>query len=244
MTVVSAMAAGWHTLLFLSRLRYLLLPAHHGTLVHHYEWHIHSVISGITLARVFWPDWHIVRGDGLDMESEPRTGQSSFTGNIKKTFYKIDGIWWWSGGQYRHVIPTHDDVIKWEHFPRYWPFVRGIHRSPVNSPHKGQWRWALMFSLFCAWINCWVNNHETGDLRRHRSHYDVAVMCQIAQTLLYTFTSYIIELIWACLGLPTIWLCELHMCRHSIATCIFRSISGNTILLMIFLQYKNFQGSC
>ena len=32
--------------------------------------------------------------------------------------------------------PAHDDVIKWRHFPRYWPFVRGIHRSPVNSPHK------------------------------------------------------------------------------------------------------------
>ena len=31
----------------------------------------------------------------------------------------------------------HDDVIKWKHFPRYWPFVRRIHRSPVNSPHKG-----------------------------------------------------------------------------------------------------------
>ena len=30
----------------------------------------------------------------------------------------------------------HDDVMKWKHFPRYWPFVRGIHRSPVNSPHK------------------------------------------------------------------------------------------------------------
>ena len=40
---------------------------------------------------------------------------------------------------------THDDVIKWEHFPRYWPFVRGIHRCPVNSPHKGQYRRALMF---------------------------------------------------------------------------------------------------
>ena len=26
-----------------------------------------------------------------------------------------------------------------------WLFVRGIHRSPVNSPHKGQWRGALMF---------------------------------------------------------------------------------------------------
>ena len=34
----------------------------------------------------------------------------------------------------------YDDVIKSKHFPRYWPFVRGIHRSPVNSPHKGQWR--------------------------------------------------------------------------------------------------------
>ena len=41
----------------------------------------------------------------------------------------------------------YDDVIKWEHFSRYWPFVRGIHRSPVNSPHKGQWRGALVFSL-------------------------------------------------------------------------------------------------
>ena len=44
----------------------------------------------------------------------------------------------------------HDDVIKWKHFPRYWPFVRGIHRLPVNSPHKSQWRGALMFSLICA----------------------------------------------------------------------------------------------
>ena len=44
----------------------------------------------------------------------------------------------------------HDDIIKWKHFPHYWPFVRGIHRSPVNSPHKGQWHGALMFSLICA----------------------------------------------------------------------------------------------
>ena len=54
--------------------------------------------------------------------------------------------------------------------------VRGIHRSPVNSSHKGQWRGALMFSLICAWINDWVNNRETGDLRRHRAHHDVTVM--------------------------------------------------------------------
>ena len=37
-----------------------------------------------------------------------------------------------------------------KHFPRYWPFVWGIHRSPVNSPHKGQWRRALIFSFICA----------------------------------------------------------------------------------------------
>ena len=70
----------------------------------------------------------------------------------------------------------HDDVIKWKHFPRYWPFVWGIHRSPVNSPHKGQWRGALMFSLICAWINGWVNNREAGDLRCYRAHYDAIVM--------------------------------------------------------------------
>ena len=70
----------------------------------------------------------------------------------------------------------HDDVIKWKHFPRYWQFLRGIHRSPVNSPHKGQWRGPLMLSLICTWINGWVNNRESGDLRRHRALYDVIVM--------------------------------------------------------------------
>ena len=47
---------------------------------------------------------------------------------------------------------------------------------PVKSPHKGQWRGALMFSLICARMNDWVNNREAGDLRRYRGHYDVIVM--------------------------------------------------------------------
>ena len=76
-------------------------------------------------------------------------------------------------GQNMHI---HDDVIKWNHFPRYWPFVRGNHRPPVNSPHKGQWRGALMFSLICAWIDGCVNNRDAGDLRRQCAHYDVIVM--------------------------------------------------------------------
>ena len=67
-----------------------------------------------------------------------------------------------------------------ETFPRYWPFVQGIHRSPVNSPHRGQWCGALMFSLICAWINSWVNNGQAGDLRRHCIHYDVIITVDVA----------------------------------------------------------------
>ena len=76
------------------------------------------------------------------------------------------------------VFPNsqHDDVIKWKYFPRRWPFVREIPRSPVNSSHQGQWRGALVFSVIRAWINGWVNNREAGDLRRHRAHYGVTVM--------------------------------------------------------------------
>ena len=74
-----------------------------------------------------------------------------------------------------HIVPYHDDVTKWKQFPRYWPFVRGIHRSPVNSPHKGQSRGALMF-FDLRLNNGWVNNGEADDLRRHRVHYDVIVV--------------------------------------------------------------------
>ena len=73
-----------------------------------------------------------------------------------------------------HATHTHDDIIKWK---RYWPFVRGIHWSPVNFQHKGQWRRALMFPLICTWINGWVNNPEAGDLRCHHAHYDIIVIC-------------------------------------------------------------------
>ena len=78
------------------------------------------------------------------------------------------------GGTFQ-LYDSHD-VIKWRHFPRYWPFERGIHRSEVNSPHKGQYRGALMFSLICAWTNHWLNNRDAGDLRRHLVHWDVIVM--------------------------------------------------------------------
>ena len=98
---------------------------------------------------------------------------------------------------YPIVLLKHDDVIKWKHFPRYWPFVRGIHRWPVNSPHKGQWRGALMFSFICVWINSWINNCEASDLRRYCAHYDVIVMafsppwCSV--TVKHAYTVYLIK---------------------------------------------------
>ena len=55
----------------------------------------------------------------------------------------------------------------------------GKHRSPVDSPHKGQWRGALMFSLLCTWTNGWVNSRDAGDLRRHRAHDDFTVMIPV-----------------------------------------------------------------
>ena len=69
---------------------------------------------------------------------------------------------WW-----RHQMETFSELLA---------ICAGNSPAPANSPHIGQWRGALMFSLICVWINGWVNNREAGDLRRYRAHYDVTVM--------------------------------------------------------------------
>ena len=66
----------------------------------------------------------------------------------------------WSHCDTYQKVWNHDDVTKWKKFLRHWPFVRGIHRWPVDSPHKGQWRGALMLCLICAWTNGWANNRD------------------------------------------------------------------------------------
>ena len=70
--------------------------------------------------------------------------------------YCIDTSW-------RHQMET---------FSAQLAIYAGNSPVPVNSPHKRQWRGALMFYLICVWIHGWVNNREAGDLRRHRGHYD------------------------------------------------------------------------
>ena len=125
----------------------------------------------------------------------------NFTRSLKPSHAESDakdiGVWilvestvsgWISGGDTGASF-NHDDVIKWKHFPHYWPFVRGIHRSPVNSPHKGQWRGDLMFSLVYAWTDSWTNNGDAGDLRRYRARYDAIVMRRSKMTLEYVSIS-------------------------------------------------------
>ena len=97
--------------------------------------------------------------------------QEIYVIHIYAIYLMYSGLLHWHSG-----IIHHDDVIKWKHFPRYWPFVREIHRSPVNPPHKGQWRGALMLALNCTWINGWVNNRAVRNLRHYRVHYDVTLM--------------------------------------------------------------------
>ena len=69
-----------------------------------------------------------------------------------------------------------------EKFPFYWPFVRGIHRWPVDSPHKGQWHGAFMFFMmflwfsFCAWTSGWAINRDVSDLIPHQCN-DISEHC-------------------------------------------------------------------
>ena len=69
-----------------------------------------------------------------------------------------------------------------------------VHRSPVNSPHKGQWRGALMFSLICAWTCSLANNQDAGNWRRRRAHWDVTVMIQYGKIVPNTQTK--LQYIW------------------------------------------------
>ena len=76
--------------------------------------------------------------------------------------HNIGSTTWW-----RHQRETFSALLA---------LCMGIHWSPVNSPHKDQWRGDLMFPVICAWTNGRANNRYAGDLGRHRAHYDIAVM--------------------------------------------------------------------
>ena len=77
------------------------------------------------------------------------------------------------------LVPYHSTTwwrLQMEAFSAFLALCAGNSQPPVNSPHKGQWRGALMFSLIYALTHGWANNRDAGGLRRHRAHYDVTVM--------------------------------------------------------------------
>ena len=99
----------------------------------------------------------------LNQASIPLTWQMilKINANIHSAYYVTILTWW------RRQMET---------FSVFWPFVMGIHRSPLDSPSKGQWRGALMLSWTCAWTNGWANTRDSGDLTHRRAHYDVTIM--------------------------------------------------------------------
>ena len=73
-------------------------------------------------------------------------------------------------------LESHDDVIKWKHFSRYWPLCgdcTGHRWIPLTKATDAE---LLCFLWSAPWINGWVNNREAGESRRHRAHHDVILM--------------------------------------------------------------------
>ena len=139
-------------------------------------------------------------------------------------------------------VCNHDGVIKWKLSPRHLPFVWGIHRWPVNSPHKGQWRGALMFHLICAWTNSLVNSRGAGDLRRHRAHYDVNIM-KMSQSVVRFNHRPVIESLFCNRG-PyswtdlTIWRNITHGVQLYMLIIVFTVVEVNFVLIEMHPEVK------
>ena len=80
------------------------------------------------------------------------------------------------------LVTLHDDVMKWKHFPCYWPFVRGISSTKASDV------WCFLWSA--SEKTGWENNREAGDLRRNRAHYDVIVMCLVSRKYVWSTKSH------------------------------------------------------
>ena len=119
-----------------------------------------------------------------------------FTSQLFQGFNVLQG----SAGLNNGLAPNRRETAKWwrhqkmETFCALLAICAGNHRWSVNSPHKGQWREALMFSLICTRINGWVNSFVAGDLGRHRP---IMTFFLWSETRTVQFTSsYMCHLTW------------------------------------------------
>ena len=122
------------------------------------HWTILVIHDYVIKWRYFSRYWSFVRRIPRSPVDSPHRGQW-------RGVLMVSSMFAWTYG-WVNSRDAHDDVIKWRHFPCYWPFVSGNHRSLVDSPYKGQWHETLMFSLMCAWTNGGANNRDAGQQLR------------------------------------------------------------------------------
>ena len=131
-------------------------------------------------------NWHLM---GVQASAHnPTVISKACHNNSKDMKLRTTVLSWEESTSHKLIMHTKEGLILrksfsfpwWRHqmetFSALLVHCAGNSPVPVNSPNKGQWRGALMFSLIWAWINDWVNNREAGDLIRHPGHYDVNVM--------------------------------------------------------------------
>ena len=167
-------------LCFVVVIHWLISPYPSGLL----HWHCGNLTIAPVPAKQPWWIWINTSCEFIMDDCITTTKQSTTKPCAYFLGYTVDETaWtalWWKTSKSRRC---HGIVILstwWRHqietFSALLALCAGNSPVPVNSPHKGQWRGALMFSLIWARINDWVNNREAGDLRRHRGHCDVNVM--------------------------------------------------------------------
>ena len=128
-----------------------------------------------------------IRVTGLCAGNSPIPVNSPHKGPVTRKMFPFDDVIMWWNQDAVAIMQENENVVFRSFCFASWgvDMAPVIPRHPVNSPHKGQWRGALIFSLIYVWINGWVNNREAGDLRRYRAHYDVIVMSRSTQWLLH-----------------------------------------------------------
>ena len=126
------------------------------------NWDLGDAFSQIVELRHCMPEW------------EPPTDLFAQRFQVSIVWkYSIFNFLWLT--TWARLSQKYHDLIKWKHFPRYWPFVRGIHRCiPLTIKASDAELWP--FIMLCIWTNGWTNNREAGDLRRHQAHNVVTVM--------------------------------------------------------------------
>ena len=146
-------------------------------------WHHKIVAMHLThkiMHRFFYNAWFVTSSFGASLANFTFvTNQNQIINFIIESKHDVPGIL-----RSQALLDTSANG----NFFRVTGLLRGVHRSVLNSPRKGQWGGALMFSFISAWTNGWVNSRDAEDLRRRRAHYDDIFMpgaTRISQRMLH-----------------------------------------------------------